>query len=175
MAQSQAQSRLSVRDLAKLNYVILNDFLLLVELVSYFGVPFKRTESIDQTFTLLMLSRGKSASREKETNVISCIETNSISGSACSNGNSGSFPIAALSLRWETMLLKLFSEIPESPIGGGLLLTQSFPIRNEDVSYVPTTQLMHSGNLNLSRSFDWIARSSTSLIEMSLDHIELSR
>ena len=173
MDQLRVRSRLSGRDREKLSlrhpqrlpFVGGAGHLLWSSLQAY-GI--NRTN----VYTTNVVKRQISLSRKgNERHIVH--ETNSISGSACSNGNSGSFPIAALSSQWETMLSKLFSEIPESPTGGDLLLTQSFPMEDEDESYVPLTLLTHSVNLNLSRSFEWTARSSTSLIEMSLDHIRL--
>ena len=60
MAPSPPPLRLSEKDQEKLNSAILNDFLLLVERVTYCGTRFELSGSIEQTFTSQMSSNDKS-------------------------------------------------------------------------------------------------------------------
>src|SRR5262245_39907759 len=163
MDQSQAISRLSVKDQERLNSVILNDYLSLAGRANCFGTVFDRSGLIEQTFTLQMSSNDRLVSPAKGMSDTLFIVTNSISGLVCLSGSLASSQIAELSLLWETMLLKLFLEIPESQIGGVLLLKHNCLMVNRGESSAPSIPRMLSANLSLSRSFEWIARNSTSL------------
>src|SRR5262245_45794220 len=118
MDQLRARSRLSAKDQERLNSVILNDYRSLVERAISFGMPQGRSALIEQTFTQQMLSNDRLVSPAKGMSDTLFIETNSISGLVCLNGNLDSSQIVVLSLLWETMLLRLFWALPELQTGG---------------------------------------------------------
>src|SRR5262245_59378050 len=168
----QVQSRLSVRDLGRLSYVILSDCRSLAARVICCGTAFDPSASIELTCILRTSSRDKSASPGKETSDILFTETNWINGLVCSDGSLDSSQIAASSLLWEITLLRLFSVVPESQIGGVLSLVLTYQMVERVRSYVPLIPRTHSVSLSLSRSFGWTARSSTSFIAMFSESTE---
>src|SRR5262245_33659658 len=99
--------QLSERDQERLSFVILKDFLSLVERATFCGTVFDRLGLVEQRFTLRMLSSDKSALAGKVTKGTSSTATNWISGSECLSGSLNSSQISQLSSRWETTLSKL--------------------------------------------------------------------